>query len=348
MYEHVPFPSNYYHGCWLRHPAQNNLAPLPSSEKVDIIADFIARPRKAAQDIARYDEWLRVQYGNYFAEHFPFVYTRKYWGVEASELETKWVGVRMYSPDIRQVLQGSYETQDECFYFAKKMLYPRKGGFRSILNVCREGLDIRLNKKAVHIDVKRREVTFADGSRAGYDRLISTLPLPEIVTMLDNVPQAVREAASGLHHTCGYQVSLGFHRPDVAKYLWFYIYDEDIPPARVYSPNLKSPDNVPDGCSSLQAEVFYDNRSAVPPAEEVLERTVTSMIGMRLFDKKDIAVCDIRFEPYANITFTPDIYEKRAVVLHYLESIGIKSIGRFGKWDYKWTHQAFADGKEIA
>lgn len=348
MYEHVPFPSNYYHGCWLRHPAQNNLAPLSSSEKVDIIADFIARPQKAAQDIARYDEWLRVQYGNYFAEHFPFAYTRKYWGVEASELETKWVGVRMYSPDIRQVLQGSYETQDECFYFAKKMLYPRKGGFRSILNVCREGLDIRLNKKAVHIDVKRREVTFADGSGAGYDRLISTLPLPEIVTMLDNVPQAVREAASGLHHTCGYQVSLGFRRPDVAKYLWFYIYDEDIPPARVYSPNLKSPDNVPDGCSSLQAEVFYDNRSAVPPAEEVLEKTVTSMIDMGLFDKKDIAVCDIRFEPYANITFTPDIYEKRAVVLHYLESIGIKSIGRFGKWDYKWTHQAFADGKEIA
>ena len=200
MYEHVPFPSNYYHGCWLRHPAQNNLAPLSSSEKVDIIADFIARPQKAAQDIARYDEWLRVQYGNYFAEHFPFAYTRKYWGVDASELETKWVGVRMYSPDIRQVLQGSYETQDECFYFAKKMLYPRKGGFRSILNVCREGLDIRLNKKAVHIDVKRREVTFADGSGAGYDRLISTMPLPEIVTMLDNVPQDVREAASGLHH----------------------------------------------------------------------------------------------------------------------------------------------------
>ena len=28
MYEHIPFPSNYYKGIWLRHPAQNNLAPL--------------------------------------------------------------------------------------------------------------------------------------------------------------------------------------------------------------------------------------------------------------------------------------------------------------------------------
>lgn len=347
MHEHIPFPSNYYKGLWLRHPAQNNLAPLSTAEKVEIITDFLSRPQKETKDIERYDEWLRVQYGNYFAEHFPFAYTRKYWGVEARELETKWVGVRMYSPDIRQVLQGSYETQDECFYFAKKMLYPKQGGFRSILDTCREGLDIRLNKKAIQIDVRRKEVFFEDRSSTAYDRLISTLPLPVIVRMMDDVPQEVMEAASALRHTCGYQISLGFNRPDVAKYLWFYIYDEDIPPARVYSPNLKSPDNVPEGSSSLQAEVFYDNLTPVPPAEEVLEKTVNSLLRMGLFSREDIAVCDIRFEPYANITFVPDIYEKRAVVLNWLKQQGIESIGRFGTWDYKWTHQAFADGKEI-
>ena len=92
MHEHTPFPSNYYHGLWLRHPAQNNLAPLSAGEKVDIVADFVDRPRKERRDITRYDEWLRVQYGNCFAERFPFAYTRKYWGVEASELETEWAG----------------------------------------------------------------------------------------------------------------------------------------------------------------------------------------------------------------------------------------------------------------
>ena len=115
MIEHIPFPSNYYKGFWLRHPAQNNLAPLPIQEKVDIITDFVNRPQKDISNIVTYDEWLRVQYGNYFAEHFPFVYTKKYWGVSADKLEIKWVGVRMYTPDLRQVLQGSYSTQDECF-----------------------------------------------------------------------------------------------------------------------------------------------------------------------------------------------------------------------------------------
>lgn len=347
MIEHIPFPSNYYKGFWLRHPAQNNLAPLPIQEKVDIITDFVNRPQKDISNIVTYDEWLRVQYGNYFAEHFPFVYTKKYWGVSADKLETKWVGVRMYTPDLRQVLQGSYSTQDECFYFAKKMLYPKKGGFKSILNKCREGLDIKLNHKVIEINAQDKIITFANGNSITYERLISTLPLPEIINMLPDVPQEIKQAVDDLHWTCGYQVSLGFNRPDIAKYLWFYIYDQDILSARVYSPSLKSSDNVPEGCSSLQAEIFFDCKAKILDKKEVLENTISKFIEMGLFKKEDLIVQDIRFEPYANITFVPSIYKNRQIIIDYLKTLGIESIGRFGKWDYKWTHQAFADGKEV-
>jgi hypothetical protein len=157
----------------------------------------------------------------------------------------------------------------------------------------------------------------------------------------------VSAAARALRHTCGFQISLGFRRPDVARHLWFYIYDEDVPPARVYSPNLKSPDNVPAGCSSLQAEVFFSNRADIPPAEDVLLRTIDKLVAMGLFAKKEIVVQDIRFEKYANIVFDHNIYTNRQVVLSYLTSLGIESIGRFGKWDYMWTHQAFEDGKNV-
>ncbi|WP_392564223.1 FAD-dependent oxidoreductase [Orbus wheelerorum] len=347
MYEHTPFPSNYYRGYWLRHPAQNNLAPLTVDEKVKIIADFVTRPQKDVSEINNYDEWLRVQYGNYFAENFPFAYTRKYWGLEAKELETKWVGIRMYTPDIKQVLAGSFQTQEECFYFAKKMFYPKKGGFKSILNDCREGLDIRLNKKVIEINPSSKTIKFSDDTIAEYDRLISTLPLPEIIKMLPNVTENVLKAARDLRYTCGYQISLGFNRPDIAKYLWFYIYDEDILSSRVYSPNLKSPDNVPEGCSSLQAEVFFDNKAQRPSADIVLQNTINKLIEMKIFDENDLIVKDIRFEPYANVTFVPSIYENRKIILDYLDTLGITSIGRFGKWEYAWTHQAFADGKDL-
>ena len=41
---------------------------------------------------------------NYFAEHFPMVYTRKYWMKEASELRTEWAGKRIYQPSRQPIL----------------------------------------------------------------------------------------------------------------------------------------------------------------------------------------------------------------------------------------------------
>ena len=360
-FPHPPVSYNYWNGYWLKHPAQNNLWSLPVKEKVKIIEDFVNRPQKEISELENYEDWLRTQYGNYFAENFPFKYTRKYWGVEPEDLETKWVGNRLHVSPLGEVLRGSYEEQAENFYYTKFMKYPKKGGFRSILNKCREGLDIRFNKKVIKINPQEKIVIFKDGTSTKYTRLISSLPLPEIVKMIDGIPEEVKEAGLNLMHTSGYMVSLGFNRPDVAKHLWFYIYDEDILPARVYSPNLKSADNVPEGCSSLQAEIFFANKGGeeitatgksasgweIPSKEEVLKNTIEKLAGMGLFKEEEIAVKDIRYEKYANVIFDKDIYKNREIVLDYLQKIGIESIGRFGKWEYFWTHQAFDDGRRV-
>ena len=346
-YSHPPISFNYYQGYWLKHPAQNNLAPLPSDEKVKIITDFISRPQKAVDDIENYEEWLRVQYGNYFAENFPFKYTKKYWGVDPKDLETKWVGKRMHSPNFAEVLKGAFETQEKNFYYTKFMKYPKYGGFRSILDKCCEKIDIQLNKEIIKINTNECTVTFSDGSKKRYERLISSVPLPEIVKIIDNCPEYVKTAASNLMYTSGYMVSLGFNKPDIVKYLWFYIYDEDILSARVYSPSMKSQDNVPKGCSSLQAEVFWANTTKKPNKKIVLDNTINSLVKMGICEEKDIVVKDIRYEKYANVIFDKEIYKNRQVVLDYLAKIGIESIGRFGKWDYLWSHQAFKTGMDV-
>jgi len=348
LHEHPAISNNYYKGYWLKHPAQNNLFPLTEDEKTKIIDDFIKRPKKEIAEIKDYSEWLECQYGEYFAHNFPFAYTRKYWGKEAKELETKWVGNRMHSPSLGEVIKGATEPNDKNFYYTSVMRYPKVGGFRSILDSTREGLDIKFNQKAVKIDAANKTVSFENGTQTKYDNLISSLPLPEIIKMLEDAPQNVVEAAKNLKHTRGYMVSLGFKRPDVAKDLWFYIYDEDILAARVYSPSLKSKDNAPEGCSSLQAEIFFANDAEILPEDIVLENTIEKLSKMGLFKKEEIAVKDIRFEKYANVIFDHYVYKNRQIVLDYLNSLGIKSIGRFGKWEYMWTNQAFLDGKETA
>ncbi|MCH5284465.1 MAG: FAD-dependent oxidoreductase [Akkermansiaceae bacterium] len=346
-FAHPPVSYNYWHGFWLKHPAQNNLAPLPAEEKVRIIEDFVQRPHKDPAAISSYDEWLRVQYGHYFAEHFPFAYTRKYWCREPRELETRWVGQRMRISPLAEVLRGAFAEQAENFYYTQAMRYPKQGGFRSLFDSTRRGLDIRFGKKVTAIDPAARRIFFADGDSAPYTRLISSLPLPEMPRLVPHCPPAVQQAAEQLHWTCGFQVSLGFRRPDVAQHLWFYIYDEDVPPARVYSPSLKSPDNAPAGCSSLQAEIFFADRTPLPDPARLLKRTISVLRRICHFTEADLLVSDIRYEPYANVTFTPEIYEARATIRQWLSSQGIETIGRFGLWDYLWSHQAYASGQSV-
>lgn len=69
---------------------------------------------------------------------------------------------------------------------------------------------------------------------------------------------------------------------------------------------------------------------------------------MKLFDRNDIIVKDVRMKKYANIMFTSDIYHARDTVHSFLNTRGIFCAGRFGEWDYLWTGQSLLSGKKAA
>lgn len=140
---------------------------------------------------------------------------------------------------------------------------------------------------SINIETQTIKCTTPSGNISfSYDRLISSLPLPKIVSMLESVPGNVREAAEKLKATSGYQVSIGLKGTNIPPYLWWYIYDEDILPARVYSPSLKSPDNAPEGCSSLQLEIYCEKDKYTK--EELLAGSVDKLIEQGVIRKEDI------------------------------------------------------------
>lgn len=349
LIKHLPISSNYYKGIWLKHPAQNNLFPLNEEEKKHIVDDFISRKDIKIDEIKNYEDWLRVQYGNYFSENFPMIYTEKYWTLQAKDLETKWVGSRLYKPTLEEVIQGCETDMTPNTYYAKEMRYPQKGGYKSFLKPLIESATIFTNNKIASIDIENKIIYNEIGDIYPYDNLISSLPLPEICRLIKNIPEKVMSASKKLNYTSGYLISLGFNKPDIADKLWFYIYDKDILPARVYSPSLKSPDNAPTGCSSLQAELYFNKGVKLNESDnEILEATIEKFVEMGLFNKEDLIVKDIRTEKYANVIFDHFIYENREIVLNYLDQIGIISIGRFGEWDYFWSDQSMVSGRDGA
>lgn len=171
------------------------------------------------------------------------------------------------------------------------------------------------------------------------------MPLPEIVNALNDVPEVVKDAAAKLACTHGYHISIALNTKRIPPYLWWYIYDEDCLAARVHSPSMKSPDNAPEGCSSLQMEVYCDEKEYTE--DELKARTVGYLIGLGIIHEEDILFVHIGYEKYANVIFTEPIYGSRKTVRDYLSSVGIETIGRFGEWDYLWSDQSLMSGMRI-
>lgn len=342
--KHYPESINYYKGQWLKHPAQNNLSPLSTEEKVKIIVDFINKP--GFESFENYEQWLVAQFGEYFAQNFPMKYTRKYWTREARDMDVDWVNKRFSLPPLNNLLEGAFEQQETNFYYAKEMRYPESGGFKSFMNVIAEGTDIEVNKKAVSVDLKAKRIDFEDGSFCHFENLFSSIPLDQLIKIMKDVPSDVREAAAKLNASSGQLVSLGFNRPDVPPKLWMYIYDEEIEPARAYSPSIKSPNNVPAGMSSLQFETYFSKfRPKRIEGYNLVEHIVEKGEEMKLWSADEVVVSDYREVKYANVVYDLDRASNLKIVNAYLDDMGVNRCGRFGEWEYFWSDQSLMSAK---
>ncbi len=341
-YTHPSDALNFETDKWLKHPVQNNLSPLKENEKVELIESFLARPN--SNKIENYEQWLRHQYGDAIAVRYPMRYTKKYWQCEAHELSTTWIGNRMRRAELREILFGTYTTDTPNTYYTKEMRYPKKGGYKAFIKPLIKIADVRLNHEVVSIDLERKRVLFANGNIVKYKKLVNTLPLPVVIELCgETVPRNIISCSNQLEATSIDLISVGFNKK-IIKDLWFYIYDEDIYASRAYSPSVKSPDNAPDGCSSLQFEFYNPCGQHNFSKQELVDNVLYALGKMNIATKEDILFAHHKYLPWGNVVFKHGMEENKKMVHEYLKLNNVECAGRFGMWDYFWSNQAMLSG----
>ena len=131
---------------------------------------------------------------------------------------------------------------------------------------------------------------------------------------------------------------------------WFYIYDKNFKAARIYSPTKLSKNNSPKKTSSLQAEIFFDNKKKISKEflNKMKQNTIKNLVKNKILKKSDIEVVDVRYKKYANVIFDKNYDYNRNLILNYFKKYNIKFLGRFGFWAYLWSDQCFLSGKAMA
>jgi protoporphyrinogen oxidase len=343
--------NNLWQGHWIKHPAQVNLYGLPTDLVVRCLEDFVAETTAPDREIRHYEDWLIASYGRTFAETFPMHYTRKIHTTDAKNLTADWMGPRMYRPSLEEVLRGALSPNTADVHYIDRFRYPNQGGFYSYMKPIHDASDLRMGYEAVHIDPVTRSVRFANGASAEYSRLISSVPVRDLVPMIAGTPAGLLEAAAALAATSTVVVNIGIDRVEDSGISWTYFYDEEFLTTRVSYPHRFSPYATPPGTSAYQCEIYFSDKyrplnqsleSLIDRVEEELRTTGFILPG------DTVVLRDAKLSPIAGIIFDHDRASALQAVNDYLDELGILRIGRFGEWRYLWTDQAFESGERAA
>lgn len=342
---------NYFDGRFVRHPVITNMYGMNTELVAACIRDYVESKQGGEQPIRNYKDWLYASYGKTYAEYFPMRYTRKYHTTDAANLTTEWVGPRLYQAKLDEVLRGALAPESPNIHYVQDYRYPAHDGFVGFLRGLIDKSSVQLRHEVRRIDMKARTLYFANGATHAFEHLVSSVPLPDLIPMIDGAPKDVRDAAATLACTSVVLVNLGLNREAVSPSSWTYFYEEDLPFSRVSYPRNYSPHVAPAGMGSIQAEVYYSSKykpittspdACIEPVIEGLRKC-----GVIRGDDK-IVFREAMLVKYANIIFDLDRPAALRTVHGYLDDLGIAYCGRYGDWGYLWSDEAYVSGGKAA
>lgn len=299
-----------------------------------------------------FEEFIYSVWGRGVAKHFAVPYNEKLWTVPLREMETSWLGGRVPMPDLDEMIEGALQPVGKPMGPNARFGYPLRGGFRALMEafIPRLGGELVLGRSATRVSPAARTVTFDDGSQMSYQRLISTLPLPELIKLIgDEAPQAIRDSAQALRHVSVRCVNLGIGREKITEKHWIY-YPEDTVFHRIFVQGNASPHNNPPGGFGLTCEITYSPTKPLPAQGQALIDLCVAdckRVGM-LREDDEVWVANEIDMPYAYVVYDHARAENVNRIRHWLAGKGITLSGRYSEWEYYNSDHAFVAGKRAA
>ena len=353
--------SNLHHQqreAWIHHelydvhtrfPFQSHLYSLPVSVVKECILGFFNALKNLDKKPKDYEEWIIWNFGEGIAKHLMIPYAKKIWTIHPSKMNFEWVWNRVPRLSLEELLEGALHDNPKLFGFNTEFWYPLHGGIESLPQAFLSEVDnVNLEMDVRKVYLSKKCVEFNNNKKVFFEKLISTLPLPEIIKYIDDVPNEVKQATQDLENNSVYCVNLGIERERISPYHYVYFYEPDFLFHRISYPMNLSKHTVPKGCSSITTETSYSKYKKVSK-ENIIERVVEDLNKAKILYPDDkIVVSDVADLKYAYVIYDKN-HRKNVKKIHdFLRKNDIFSCGRFGEWEYFNMDHAITSGKRTA
>lgn len=333
--------------------------------------------RPPTEPLRSLEDWMVASYGRTLFETYFKVYAEKVWGMPANEICADLAAQRVQGLDLWKTLRNALfpRSAPAADSLVERFLYPRLGYGQ----IC-EAMERELSSDALSLESEPTRITH-DGRRitgldiadvkagraepggvgmgrvdAGHlkpDHLISTIPLPRLVELLDPAPpEPVLSAARALGFRAVVFVAVFIDRPSVRPESWIYFPSPQISFGRIVEPRNWSAALAPEGQTSIVAEHFCDPGDEVYCGDDsaLIDRTVRDLSDELGFIERD-AVLGARVIRVPHAYPRMDVTHKQHVakLTAYLDRFeNLQVVGRAGMYRYHNTDHVIETGLAAA
>ena len=344
----------YSRGVYTEYPYQENNAGLPSSvirENVLGYLEAVLHRRFTGVDPStakNFKTWCLQAFGGGLSENFMFPYNEKLWKLPLHQLTTHWMGRFVPTPRISEVLKGAFFKRPSASGYNATFLYPDRGGISVLPKAIAQGLPNLWKGVGLQaLDVSRGKARLSSGLEVDYQFLVSSLPLPRLAALTKGLPKALAKAARRLKATSIYNVNLGIRGRQPIPYSWVYFPEKEFAFHRAGSVSSCVPTVAPRGCSSLYVEFSY---SGARPDPKILgKQALRKLKELKWITSEKQVVTRVDLDlPGAYVVYDEARDEITQELLNFYDKKGVRSIGRYGRWEYGSMESAIAQGIEAA
>ncbi|HEY8133376.1 MAG TPA: FAD-dependent oxidoreductase [Thermoanaerobaculia bacterium] len=328
----------WFKGRLVKYPFENDLASLPREDNFDCIYGYIVNPH-AKETPANLAQWAYATFGEGISDKYFIPYNRKIWNYDPSKIGLEFVS-RIPKPPMEDVLKSSIGIPTEGYLHQLYFYYPVEGGYEAIVHAFAKKVRGRICTssavESIARDGKKWVVRTANREPRTYDRLVSTIPLHELLGVWGDAPREARQAASKLRYNSLINVLLGNSDDPGYPTTAVYFPDPDLLFHRISCPQNFSPRNVPPGRSAIMAEVTANEGDGIweMTDEQILERTIADLKKIGFLDPaKVIYRRVVRFQ-YGYPVYDLDYGKNVTTVRQSIAATGLRLLGRFAQFDY--------------
>lgn len=325
-----------YNRRYVDFPFQKNIHQLDKEEFIDCLYDLFTAPEKTPRT---FKEMVYANLGKSIAEKFLIPYNEKLYACDLDHLDMDAMG-RFFPKASREEIVRNFREKDNASYNSR-FTYSRNGAIeyiRSLLKNIDES-KITYNETLLKID-SIRKIAVTDRREIRYDRLISTIPFPEL---LSKTGIAFPDGLFSWNKVLVF--NLGFDRKGNDRVnSWVYIPSKEFIFYRVgYYDNILSDDRM-----SLYVEIGFPRNAVLQSKSDYLDRVLRDLKKAGIISNQNLIDYEVILMDPAYVHINRESLLAVSLYKERMARHDIFSIGRYGSWTYCSIEDNILEAENLA